>query len=213
MAANFWQNVAVYIESALAAAKTVTAITQASEGVVSSTAHGYSGGDYIKMFAQGMYQLNNRVVRVKSGPATDSWTMEGVKTSSFGAFSSGTSKKITFGYTLATATDVEASGGDPEFADITTIHDNVKKQAPVSTSPFSISFPSIFDPLDTALLALKDYADALAEVCVMVQWPSGARIMFSGYCSAPLIPTGSAGEVVKTNVTITSSSRPTIMST
>ena len=59
-----WSNVAVSVQSAIAATKTITAITKASPGVVSSTAHGYSNGDYVLLTISGMYQLNYRVMRV-----------------------------------------------------------------------------------------------------------------------------------------------------
>lgn len=209
MAAIFWTSVAVSIQSALAAAKTISAFSKANPGVATSTSHGYITGDYLKLTMQGMYQLNERIIRVTNS-LTNSWDAEGVDTTNFGTFSSGSSEKITFGTTLSSATDVTASGGDPEFADITTISDNIRKQVPIITSPFSISFDCIFDPSDAALIALKAAADNIAQRAVQIAFASGARILFNGYVSAPLIPTGSAGEVVKTNVTITSSSRPTI---
>jgi hypothetical protein len=212
MAAIFWTNVAVSIQSALAAVKTITAVTKANPGVATSTSHGYANGAYAKLTAQGMYQLNERIARV-ANQAANTWELEGVDTTLFGTFSSGSSELITFGTTLSSATDVTASGGDPEFADITTISDNIRKQVPIITSPFSLSFECIFDPSDAALVALKAAADNIAQRAVQIAWSSGARILFNGYVSAPLIPTGSAGEVVKTNVTITSSSRPTIYAT
>ena len=95
--------------------------------------------------------------------AATTWDIEGVDTTNFGTFSSGSSEKITFGTTLSSATDVTASGGDPEFADITTISDNQRKQTPVITSPFSISFECLFDPADAALIALKAAADNIAQ--------------------------------------------------
>jgi hypothetical protein len=44
---SVWSNVGIAIQSALAAAKTITAITKANPGVASSTTHGYSNGDYV----------------------------------------------------------------------------------------------------------------------------------------------------------------------
>lgn len=40
-----------YVASTIAAAKTVSAVTNASEAVVSSTAHGYTSGDVVIMFS------------------------------------------------------------------------------------------------------------------------------------------------------------------
>ena len=41
-----------FIASTIAAAKTVSAVSNASEASVSSTAHGYSNGDIVIMFRQ-----------------------------------------------------------------------------------------------------------------------------------------------------------------
>ena len=72
-----WSNVAIAMQSALAAAKTITGITKAAPGVVSSTAHGYSNGDYVYLEVLGMWQLNGRVFRV-CNVATDSFRLEAV---------------------------------------------------------------------------------------------------------------------------------------
>ena len=45
--AKVWKNVDVKMQSAIAAAKTITGISKASEAVVSCTAHGYSNGDIV----------------------------------------------------------------------------------------------------------------------------------------------------------------------
>ena len=45
--AKVWKNVAVAMESARAAAKTITVVTKAKPGVASSTAHGFANGDIL----------------------------------------------------------------------------------------------------------------------------------------------------------------------
>ena len=67
-----WANVAVSVQSALAATKTITAITKNTTGVVSSTAHGYSNGDYVLILAQGLSQVNYRFFH-GAASAPDSW--------------------------------------------------------------------------------------------------------------------------------------------
>jgi hypothetical protein len=146
-----WSNVAVSVQSAIAATKTITAITKASPGVVSSTAHGYSNGDYVLLTISGMYQLNYRVMRV-SAVATDSFSLEGEDTTNYSTFVSGTAQKITFGTTLATLTNINASGGDFDFIDTTTIHDSIKTQIPGLANPSTYSF-ELLDLSDTGLIA------------------------------------------------------------
>lgn len=209
---SLWSNVGVAIESALASGKTITAITKASPGVVTATAHGYSNGDYVLISAQGMTQVDGRVFRV-AGVATDTFQLEGENTTDYDIFSSGTAYKITFGTSLTTATSLTASGGDFEFIDVTTIHDNVRKQIPGVSSPATYTFESVWDAADTGLIALKAASDAKDTRCVRITFSNGQKLLFNGYVGATLLPTGSAQDKVVTNVVITMFGKPTVYST
>ena len=208
--ASKWSNVSVAIESALGGNLTISGITKANPGVVTSTAHGLTNGDYVKLSVQGMHQLDGRVVRV-AGVATDTFQLEGVDTTSFDTFSSGTANEVTFGTSLATATSVSASGGDFDYIDVTTIHDNVRKQLPGLANAATYSFENIWDPSDAGLIALKSASDSQAQKAIRFTFGTGGRIMvFNGYIGASLLPTGNAQEVVKTSVTITGYGKPTV---
>ena len=98
-----WKNVAVAMQSALAAAKTITAITKANPGVATSTAHGYSNGEIVFLTISGMYQLNDKPVRVANVTA-NTFELEGVDTTLFETFSSGTAELVTLGTSITTAT-------------------------------------------------------------------------------------------------------------
>lgn len=202
-----WANVAVSVQSALAATKTITAITKASTGVVSSTAHGYSNGDYVLILAQGMYQVNYRVFRV-SAVATDSFSLEGEDTTNYGTFVSGTAQKITFGTTLATLTNINASGGDFDFVDTTTIHDSIKTQIPGLGNPSTYNFESFWDPSDAGLVALKSASDAQAQRAILFSFSNSQKFVFNGYVGCSLSPTGSAQDLIKTSVVFTSLGGP-----
>lgn len=202
-----WSNVAVSVQSALAATKTITAITKASPGVVSSTAHGYSNGDYVLLSVQGMYQLNYRVMRV-SAVATDSFSLEGEDTTGYATFVSGTAQKITFGTTLATLTNINASGGDFDFVDTTTIHDSIKTQIPGLGNPSTYNFESFWDPSDAGLVALKSASDAQAQRAILFSFSNSQKFVFNGYVGCSLSPTGSAQDLIKTSVVFTSLGGP-----
>ena len=202
-----WSNVAVSVQSALAATKTITAITKASPGVVSSTAHGYSNGDYVLLSVQGMYQLNYRVMRV-SAVATDSFSLEGEDTTNYATFVSGTAQKITFGTTLATLTNINASGGDFDFVDTTTIHDSIKTQIPGLGNPSTYNFESFWDPSDAGLVALKSASDAQAQRAILFSFSNSQKFVFNGYVGCSLSPTESAQDLIKTSVVFTSLGGP-----
>lgn len=206
--ARKWSNIQIAMQSALAAAKTITGITKASTGVVTSAAHGYSNGDYVFLSIQGMHQLNDRVARVAS-VATDTFQLEGIDTTLFDTFTSGTAEKITFGTSISTATSVSSSGGGFDMIDITTIHDNSKKEMPGLPAASTFSFDNIWDVADAGLLAMKTASDAQAKRAFKFTFGSGGQIMvFSGYVGATLLPAGNAQDKVTTSTTITMQGSP-----
>ena len=206
--ARKWSNVAVAIQSALAAAKTITAITKASPGVVSSTAHGYSNGDYVLLSVQGMFQVNNKVARV-AGVTTDTFQLESVDTTDFDTFGSGTAQKITFGTSVTSATSLTASGGDFDFIDTTVIHDNAKTQMPGLPNPLAYSFENIWDISDAGQIAMKAASDAQDMRAFKFTFGTGGPIMvFAGYVGFSGAPTGQAQQLITTPAVITAYGTP-----
>lgn len=118
---NIWSKVQVAVQTVLAATKTITAITKASPAVCSCTAHGYTTGQEVKLVVNGMIELNNAVVKVTSVTA-DTFSLDGIDSTLFNTFTSGTGQLVTFGASAATFQDVNASGGEAADIDITTIH-------------------------------------------------------------------------------------------
>lgn len=206
--ARKWSNVAVAMQSALGAAKTITAITKANPGVVSSTAHGFANGDYVYLTVQGMFQLDGMVVRVANQTA-NTFELEGIDTTAFDTFTSGSAQAVTFGTSITSATTINASGGDFDFIDITTIHDNVKKQIPGLPNPSNFTMDHLWDVSDAALKAMKTAADAQAIRAFKFTFGAGGQIMtFAGYVGATLLPAGQAQDKVTTQTVITMFGRP-----
>lgn len=218
MAVTKWSNVAIAMQSALAAAKTLTAITKASPGVVSSTAHGYSNGDFVYLEVQGMWQLHGRVFRVAS-VATDTFQLEdvsggtGLSTAAFDTFSSGSAYKITFGTSITTATSMNVSGGDYSMIDTTTIHGNQKSEIPGLPNSLSMSFDNLWDPTDAGQAAMKAASDAQAIRAFKFTFGTGGKIMvFAGYVGFSGAPAGSAQDKVTSQAVITAHGTPTYYS-
>lgn len=209
MAVTKWSNVAVAMQSALAAADTITAITKASPAVVTATAHGFANGDYVLLSVQGMYQLDNKVVRV-ANQAANTFECEGVDSTLFETFSTGTAEAITFGTSITTATSISASGGDFDFIDTTTIHTNVKTQIPGLPNPLNYTFDNLWDIANAGQIAMKLASDAQAQRCFKFTFGTGGKIMvFTGYVGFSGAPTGNAQDVVKSPAAITAYGTPT----
>lgn len=83
------QGTTLKVETALAAAKTITVVTLASPCVVTAVGHGYANGDIIKITGiVGTEELNDRAF-VAAAITTDTFTLKGVDSTSYSAYVSG----------------------------------------------------------------------------------------------------------------------------
>lgn len=206
--ARKWSNVAVAMQSVLASSITITALSKASEGVVTAT-NTLVAGDYVVLSVQGMRQVDDRVFRVKS-PTGSNFVLEGEDTTLFDTFTIGSLQKVTFGTSITTATSLSSSGGEFDFIDTTTIHQAARSQVPGLPSAASFSFDNIWDVSDAGLKAMKSASDGQAKRAFMFTFGAGGQVMlFNGYVGASLLPGGSAQQLVTTKTTITLNGTPT----
>jgi hypothetical protein len=214
MNVSLWSAVAIAVQSALSASQVISGITKASPGVATYVGADPSNGDIILLEAQGMHQVDGRLFRVANVNAgANTLELEGENTTSYDTFSEGSFEIVTFGTTLSTATSVQASGGDFNMIDITTIHDNVRKEIPGAANPSNFSFENIWDVADAGLVALKAASDNKAKRSIRFTFANGQKLYFSGYIGATLLPTGTAQDKVTTGVTITMHGKPTVYAT
>lgn len=197
---QLWSDVAVDVQTALAAPKTITGITQADPGVVSITGHGWTAGKVVLLKVKGMIDLDYAVVRVDN-PTTDAFEIA-VDTTTFGAFISGTAEEITFGASADTFTTVSASGGGAEPVLVQTIHRRRGYNKPGNEAPLVFEFGSLWVPSDPALVELNKASRGRTIRAVRFTFADGSLGLFAGYASASLVPNGDAGAPVTTPVTI-----------
>lgn len=183
----------LYMESAIAAAKTISAATNAAPGVFTSASHGYSNGDIVLLEVQGMVEVHGRLFKVVS-VATDTFRIadvdgtNGIDTTDYGVFSSGTAKKITFGTTITGVADFSPSGGDIKTVPTTTVNDTVDTEIVVGATAMSYSLTMQWDPTNAAQQAMIAAFQARANKGFKVLWPDGAFVLFYGtvgYTGAP----------------------------
>jgi hypothetical protein len=215
MSYDFWVNTQIDVQTAAATPITITGITKANPAVVSySTGTDPVNGDDVSIDCSGMIELDGRDFRVANvNGAGNTFELEGVDSTAFGTFTSGTATVKTLGASMTTVQDVGSSGGDFEFADLTTIHDDKRKRAPTVSSPFSLTLGCLFKPEDAAHIELGKANDTKSLRSVRIRWPSGRKALFRAYVGASGLPTGSAQEVVKTNVSFEGQGKPTFYAT
>jgi hypothetical protein len=193
-----WSNVAIAMQSALGAAKTIASITNAAPGVVGSVAHGFLNGEYVYLAVDGMWQLNDAVFRV-CNKADDTFQLEsvsggtGIDTTDFDVFTSGTAQKITFGNSITTAVDMNVSGG------------NQRKTMPGLPDATTYSFNNNWDPANAGQVAMKTASRTNAKRAFKFTFGTGGPVMvFSGRVGFNGAPAGSAQDKVLSQAVITS---------
>lgn len=204
---NKWAGVAIAMQSVLGAAKTITAIAKSTTCTVTAT-HDFAAGDYVVLDVTGMQELDNRMFRVLSVSTTVSFVLEGIDSTLFGTFGTGTANKLTLGTALGTVLTLTSSGGDYSTIDTTTIHDKIKQSIPGIPTGLEMSFENIWDPADAGLLAMKVAADATATRGFLFTFATGAKMCLNGYVGATLVPTGSAQDKVQTAAKIMATGLP-----
>jgi hypothetical protein len=169
------------IASAYAAAQTVTAVSNASEAVVTSAAHGYSNGDFVEI-TSGWGRLNLRTARVKS-VATNTFVLEGVDTSSTTYFpagsGTGTVRKISTLTQISSVLTTSSSGGDPKTVNYKFIESDVEYSINDGFGATNYSMDIDADAIGGAgYTALKSLTDAQTNSCLKMVTRSGSIVLY-----------------------------------
>lgn len=165
-------NAKVEVQASLASAKTITAITLANPGVVTSVAHGYSTGDCLVFAATaGMVELDGQGSRIIVLTA-DTYSIEGLDTTNYTAWAATTtSKKVTFS-TLSSAQNVTMPNPAPAKIDVTVLTDIAKQYLYGLPDAPAGSITGLFNPGGTAEGYINAATNANAALVL--------RLSFSG---------------------------------
>lgn len=206
---------AMAMESARAAAKTISTFTNAAPGVVGSTAHGYSNGDFVLLIVEGMIEVNYGVFEV-ANVAIDTFQLvgpdgtTGLDTTNFGVFTSGTAQKITFGTTITGVQDFSPTGGDIKFLDSTTVHDKRDKQIVSGATAISYNLTMQWDPANAGQAAMLAAFDIRASKAFKITWPSGAYACWYGSVGYNGAPGGGNQAITTTPAAVAAEGRITV---
>lgn len=184
----------LYMQSAIAAAVTITSITKAAPGVITtSAAHSLNNGDVVLLEVQGMVELHGRLMKVISASGStlglaDVDGTTGIDTTNYSTFTSGTLKKVTLGTSITGVQEFSFTGGDIKTVDTTTVNDLVDTQIVVGASAQSADMTMQWDPSSAAQQAMIAAFQTRANKGFKVLWPDGAFVLWYGtvgYTGAP----------------------------
>ncbi|GKS68994.1 phage tail protein [Nitrosomonas sp. PY1] len=202
--AQVLRNAVVQIQNTLGVAKTITGISKAAEAVITGT-HDFAVGDLIVLSnIQGMTELNDRVVRVKSVSTTVSFVAEELDSTGFSTYvSGGIAQKVTGLLSFDNITQLSIPEQQPNEIDVTTIHDNEKQTIFGQREAPKATFTLIADPLAVTSKEMAK-ADATATRRVIkIKLISGYTGIFNAFVSGGAGFDGSAGAVPSASASFT----------
>lgn len=165
--------------AAIAAAKTVSAVTNASEAAVTSTAHGYTAGDIV-LIQSGWGRLNKRAFRIKT-VTTNDFVLEGQDTTNTTFFPAGMGvgsvQKIGSMTQITSVMNPQSSGGDPKTVNYKFVESDVEFSINDGFSATSYSMELDADAIGSAgYTALKALTEVQTDTVLKMVSRSGALV-------------------------------------
>lgn len=166
-----------FIASSIAAAKIVTAVSNAAEANVTAT-HDFAVGDIV-IISSGWGRLNKRAFRVKSVATTVSFVLEGADTTSPAFFppgsGSGTVSKVSTFTQITTVMSPSSSGGEPKTVTYRFIESDTEYNINDGFSATSYSLDVDADTIGTpGYAALKTLTDVQTDTVLKITSRNGS---------------------------------------
>lgn len=202
----------VAIASTYGTASNVTAATNAAECVLTVAAgHGIVVGDFVE-FTSGWDLATGRIFRVKT-VVTNDVTLEGFNTTSTTNFPAGTGtgtvRRITAWTQITQVQNVGSSGGDQQYADITSITDRTQKQIPTTRSPQEITLTVFDDPALAWYAPVQTASDSSTPAAVRFVFPNNSRLVANAYWSLQKVPSINANAPLTSTISMSTLAEPT----
>lgn len=169
------RNVRIEVATGFASATVVTAVTNANPGVATAASHGLADATagYFDLVA-GMEQLNGQAIRVDA-PATNTFNLQGLNTTSMGVYTSGSFYAATGWVTLAEATAYTIGGGAGTKLNATRLIDNITQEEQGSLAAQTLSIRVLAQTVPSTAGALLDsIAQATGKALIRITFPDGA---------------------------------------
>lgn len=190
MAYYFPEGSKFYFSETFASPKTITALTNASPAVATSTAHGYTDGDEV-VLTSGWEDATDTVFKVDQLTA-DTFSLLGlnsVDTNFYAAGTgTGTASKISGWTEIPQVLTIATSGGDARFTTISPIARRNAINIPTGFNPTSITLTLGHDPSNANYETMLDISRTLSKVAFKMVLSGGAVTYGYGYMSVSEAP-------------------------
>lgn len=188
-----------------AAAKTVTAVTNANPAVATSAAHGYSTGDEL-LFTSGWEDATDTVWKITVIDA-NSYSIGGLDSTNTGFYAVGggvgTTQKISGWTSIPQILTVSASGGDARFTDVNLLTRRNGIKIPTGFNATSVTMSLAHDASQANYITMLGISRNLSKVAIKQVISGGAVTYGYGYLSVSEMPKMNSNSVNTVDAAIT----------
>lgn len=166
-----------FVASAYGVAQPTTIVSNASEAVVTCTAHGYANGDIVEI-TSGWGRLNRRNFRIKS-VAANTFVLEGADTTNTTFFPTGSGigsvRKVNTFTQVQQVLGIQTSGGDPRSVPYKYLESDVEFAINDGFASSQMTLEIDADSINTAgYAALRTLTDVQTDTCLRINSRNGA---------------------------------------
>jgi len=212
MAITLSTGVTLAVAKTYAVPVTVTVATNAANATLTtSAAHTLSLNDYVEV-KSGWGLLDQRVVRCMAGTTGSTVVLEGINTLDVAKYPAGAGvgsiRKITNWSQISQVKSLSASGGEQQFADVTSITDTVARQMPTLRGAVNMTVDCFDDPTLVWYSDVVTADEARAPYGLLMQFPNGSKLLANAYWSLMRVPTMAQNEALMTQITLSYAAEP-----
>lgn len=211
MAISLPNGALVAIASGYGAAKTMSALTNASPAVATLEAsHGVIVGDFLEV-TSGWSRLTDKIVRA-SVVSTNDVSLEGVNTLLTSIYpaagGTGTVREITGWTQLSQILSSSSNGGEQQFLEYQLLEGDAQKRIPTFKNAAGLSFTVADDPTLAGYILASAANDDRLPRAVKITLPSGAVLVYNAYISLNKTPSLTVNELMAVEVTLSLLAEP-----
>lgn len=195
----------IAMASGYVAADTVTAATNASPSVLTtSAAHGILNGAFFE-FNSGWSRADGRIFRAIAASGS-SISPEGLDTTSTAAYPAGsgigTIREISGWTTINQILSTQSDGGDQQFATYQLLEGDTEKRIPTVKSAAGLTLTIADDPTLAGYLAIAAANEDRAQRAFRVTLPGGSILLYNALVSLDPTPSLTVNDVMAVTVTL-----------
>jgi len=206
MAYKFPDGASFQFSTTFAAAKTISAFTNANPGVATSTAHGYADDDELLLIADGWEDATDSVFRADQLTA-DTLSLKGLDTSSTTFFPAGggagaTLQKISNWKAIPQVLTIATAGGDARRATISPLARRTPINVPLGLNPVDITLTIGHDASNTIFQEMLVITRALTKIAFKMVLADGSATYGYGNMVVGSMPNMQSGRENQATVAI-----------